>query len=90
MLKNFRRIYDDELSNYDSDFMVRVLREAEVRMFVYEICKRCAQEEIERALQQGVEADGEKVARPTQCPKCKAPLIAGICENMLRLKLACS
>lgn len=46
MLKNFKQIYDNELSQYDSGFIKSILNHSEIRMFVYEICKHCVEEEI--------------------------------------------
>lgn len=45
MLDNYKKVYDEELSRYDSALEFEVLNSKEVRAFVYEICKNCIEQE---------------------------------------------
>ena len=78
MLENFKEIYDDEIENDDNLFRRRILNESDIRMFVYEVCKRVASQPV-------VEADAEKpcgtnydchyrkaIIHDSRCPKFRA------------------
>ena len=41
MLDDFREIYDCELQRSENQFEELILSSAAVRMFVYEVCKKC-------------------------------------------------
>ncbi len=41
MLDDFREIYDRELQRSENQFEELILSSAAIRMFVYEVCKKC-------------------------------------------------
>jgi len=60
MLERFAEHFDKELEMYESPFELMILSSTEIRAFVYEVCKRCIQDELRSASQQSVQADANK------------------------------
>ena len=73
MLENFKEIYDDELENDDNFFRRRILNESDIRMFVYEICKRivASQQVSDKSCP---ECGSIEVATEKHCAQCWAVL----------------
>jgi len=75
MLDNFKEIYDDELSQDDNFFRRGVLNSSDIRMFVYEVCKRIV------ASQPSNPADREKLCDCEEPNIHPVSLICGECNR---------